>query len=77
MNNVAVHKILPKIILDLEKVSNNGQKRRDVLIGLRDSLAQALIGLDLSQVTESAVESLDELIARAEGNNGIANFWTR
>ena len=77
LNNVAVHKILPKIILDLETVSNNGQKRRDVLIGLRDSLAQALIGLDLSQVTESAVESLDELIARAEGNNGIANFWTR
>ena len=77
LNNIVLHKILPKIILDVEKVSTNGQKRRDVLIGLRDSLAQTLDGLDQSQVTESAVESLDELIARAEGNNGIANFWAR
>lgn len=77
LNNVVIHKILPKIILDVEKSSPNGQKRRDVLIGLRDSLAEALMGLDRSQVTESAVESLDELIARSEGNNGIANFWTR
>lgn len=77
LNNIVLHKILPKIILDVEKVSTNGQKRRDVLIGLRNSLAQTLDGLDQSQVTESAVESLDELIARAEGNNGIANFWAR
>ena len=61
----------------MEKTSTNGQKRRDVLIGLRDSLAQTLDGLDRSQVTEFAVECLDELIARAEGNNGIANFWAR
>ena len=77
LNNAVVHKILPKIILDVEKASANGQKRRDVLIGFRDSLAEALMGLDRSVVTESAVESLDELIARSEGNNGIANFWTR
>lgn len=77
LNNVALHKILPKIILDVEKASTNGQKRRDVLIGLRDSLALALDGLDQSQVTESAVGSLDELIERSAGNNGIANFWAR
>ncbi|VVN46264.1 McrB family protein [Pseudomonas fluorescens] len=77
LNNVVVHKILPKIILDVEKASSNGQKRRDVLIGLRDSLAQVLMELDRNQVTESAVESLDELIARSESNNGIANFWSR
>lgn len=77
LNNVAVHKILPKIILDVEKAAPNGQRRRDVLIGLRDALAQALEGLERSEVTESAVESLDELIARSESNNGIANFWTR
>ncbi|MCK0507275.1 McrB family protein [Aromatoleum anaerobium] len=77
LNNVVLHKILPKIILDVEKVATNGQKRRNVLISLRDSLAQALDGLDQSKVTESAVEALDQLIARSEGNNGIANFWAR
>lgn len=77
LNNVVLHKVLPKIILDTEKASTNGQKRRDLLIGLRDSLAQALGSLDLSEVTESAVDSLDKVIARSDGNNGIANFWAR
>ncbi|MCC2638236.1 MAG: hypothetical protein K0Q68_1955 [Moraxellaceae bacterium] len=77
LNNVAVQKILPKIILDVEKTTSRGEKRRDVLIGLRDALALALADLDAGKVTESAVDSLDELIARAEGNNGIANFWAR
>lgn len=77
LNNVAIQKILPKIILDVEKTTNRGGKRRDVLIGLRDSLAQALADLDAGQVTGSAVESLDEIIARSEGNNGIASFWAR
>ncbi|WP_346796320.1 AAA family ATPase [Halomonas sp. Bachu 37] len=76
-NNVVLHKILPKIILDIERPSTNGRKRYDVLIDFRDALAQALDGLDHSQVNESAIKSLDELIARSEGNNGIANFWAR
>lgn len=77
LNNVVLHKVLPKIILDTEKASSNGKKRRDLLIGLRDTLAEALKDLDSSDVTESAVDSLDQLIARSEGNNGIANFWAR
>lgn len=77
LNNLAVQKILPKIILDVEKLTSKGEKRRDVLIGLRDFLANALADLDASRVTESAVDSLDDIIARAEGNNGVANFWAR
>ncbi len=77
LNNVALHKILPKIVLDMEKASANGQKRRDVLIGLRDELQVQLLGHDESMMADSAVEALDDLIARAEGNNGIANFWAR
>lgn len=77
LNNIALHKILPKIVLDVEKTAANGTKRREVLIGLRDALAKELVGFDQSDVTDFAVEALDELIARAEGNNGIANFWAR
>ncbi|ATB33300.1 hypothetical protein [Melittangium boletus] len=77
LNAVALHKILPKISFDVEKTVAGGQKRREVLIGLRDALAKDLQGMDSAEVTESAVEALDGLIARAEGNNGIANFWSR
>lgn len=77
LNNVVLHKVLPKIILDTEKASATGQKRRDLLIGLRDSLAQTLARLNPVEVTDSAVDALDQLISRADGNNGIANFWAR
>ncbi|WP_217352965.1 McrB family protein [Vreelandella aquamarina] len=77
LNNVVLHKILPKIILDVEKPSTNGRKRYDLLIDFRDELEKTLDGLDETKVNESAIKSLDDLIARSEVNNGIANFWAR
>lgn len=77
LNNVILHKVLPKVILDVEKSAPDGRKRLDILNDLKDSLSEALKGLEPSEVTASAVQALEELIARASGNNGIANFWAR
>jgi len=77
LNNIVLHKILPKMVIELDKVTGIGAKRRDVLASLRNALAAELHDLNSVLVTESALDALDELIARAEGNNGIANFWAR
>ncbi len=77
LNNIVLHKILPKMIVELDKVTSTGAKRRDVLASLRNALTSELNGLNRTLVTESALDALDELLARAEGNNGIANFWAR
>ena len=77
LNNIVLHKILPKMVIELDKTTAAGAKRRDLLVGLRGVLEGELEDLDKALVTESAIDSLDELIARAEGNNGIANFWAR
>ena len=77
LNNIVLHKILPKMVVELDKTTATGAKRRDLLAGLRGALEGELDDLDRALVTESALDGLDELMARAEGNNGIANFWAR
>jgi hypothetical protein len=77
LNNVVLHKILPKLMLDTSRVGSDGRNKRDILIALRDDLATEMTGLDIGTVTESCVDALDSVIAGAEGNNGIANYWLR
>lgn len=77
LNNVVLHKILPKMIIELDKTSPMGGKRRDLLVGLREALAEELADVAETMVTESALFGLDGLMAHAESNHGIANFWAR
>lgn len=77
LNNIVLHKILPKIVVDLEKSSGSGKKRRELLDEFRNEVADILSEHNDGVVLESAVEALDALIAKADGNNGIANFWAR
>lgn len=77
LNNVILHKVLPKLMLDLGRKANDGRPRRDILLALRAELADRLQGLDRAAVTESCVEAMDHLIDAADGNNGIANYWLR
>jgi len=77
LNNVILHKVLPKLTLDTARTGTDGRKRRDVLIGMRDFLNAHLNRKALAPNVEDSVAMLDRLIAAAEGNNGIANYWLR
>jgi hypothetical protein len=77
LNNVVLHKILPKLMLDTARMAGDGRNKRDILIALRDDLATQMNGLKPETVTESCVDALDRVIVFAEGNNGIANYWLR
>lgn len=77
LNNVVLHKILPKITLDLERIASNGRQRRDILIDLRNVFAERLPLEELGAGADSCVARLDRLIALADQNNGIANYWFR
>lgn len=77
LNNVVLHKILPKVVIELDKTAPSGAPRRELLVALRDALAEALEGLDTAKVTESSVDALEHVLSRADSNNGIANFWAR
>lgn len=77
LNNVILHKVLPKLMLDLGRKANDGRPRRDILLALRAEIADRLQGLNRSEVTESCVDAMDHLIDASDGNNGIANYWLR
>ena len=77
LNNIVLHKVLPKLMLDLGRTSVEGKSRRDILLDLRAEVAESLDGMDRQAVSESSVDALDQIIAAADGNNGIANYWLR
>nr|WP_312295624.1 AAA family ATPase [Brevundimonas diminuta] len=77
LNNVVLHKIMPKLMFDASRTGGDGRLKRDILISLRDELADRMAGLDMSMTTESCVSALDRLIASAESNNGIVSYWWR
>jgi len=77
LNNVVLHKVLPKLMLDMSRTASDGRQRRDILLALRAEVEDSLQGMDRRAVTESCMDALDHLIAAADGNNGIANYWLR
>lgn len=77
LNNIVLQKILPKITLDTERAAPDGRNRRDILIALRDELEKQLDREKLALGADDCVARLDRLIAWAEQNNGIANYWLR
>lgn len=77
INNVLLHKVLPKLMLDLGRTSSDGRQRREILLALRAEVADHLQGMDGRAISESSIDALDHLIAAADGNNGIANYWLR
>ena len=77
LDNVVKQKILPKITLDTGRPAGDGRKRRDVLLALREALADRFEDLVAQSGEESSVGALDRLIAMADGNNSVANYWMR
>ena len=77
LNNIMLHKVLPKLMLDLGRTAGNGKSRRDILLDLRAKVAGSLEGMDHRAVSESSVDALDQVIAAADSNNNIANYWLR
>lgn len=77
LNNVILHKVLPKLTLDLERAGSDGRPRRETLLDLRDTLAERFLSDTLAPHVDSCVQKLDRLIAAAETNNGLAGYWVR
>jgi hypothetical protein len=77
LDNVVRQKILPKIALDTSRPTADGRKRRDVLVSLREALAERLGPPEAVNGEENSVRDLDRLIALADGSNKVANFWMR
>ncbi|MDX1751497.1 MAG: AAA family ATPase [Methylophaga sp.] len=77
LNNIVLHKILPKLMFDGEKVVRDSIARKDLLIGMRDYLEQRLKGLEQFDMTDSCIHELDRVISNAQANDWVVNYWSR
>lgn len=77
LNNIVLHKVLPKLMFDGERVVNGSLARKDLLIAMRDYLDQRLRGLESDQAITSSVFELDRVIRNAESNDWVVNYWSR
>lgn len=77
LNNVVLHKILPKLMFDGEKLTDGNVARKDRLIALRDYLNNYLKGLDSNETAFFCVDELDRVIRNAQSNDWVVNYWSR
>ncbi|MEQ9451098.1 MAG: AAA family ATPase [Pseudomonadales bacterium] len=77
LNNIVLHKLLPKLMFDGNKVVNESIARKDLLVGMRDYLEQQLTSLDNVGAVDSCIDELDRVIRNAEANDWVVNYWSR
>ena len=77
MNNVVLHKILPKLAFDVGRRTPGGGTRLEVLKSFASLLREMNQDLDAASVAEDAAAVLERLIQAAEDDNRIINFWSR
>jgi hypothetical protein len=76
LNNVLMHKVLPKLVVDVDKLAPTGEKRRDLLKRMAQFIGAKLQTMDEAPPDNASVR-LQQMLVRAEANHGIANFWAR
>ncbi|PSF05994.1 restriction endonuclease [Marinobacter fuscus] len=76
LNNIVLHKILPKLMFDGEKQVDGDLARKDILVAMRDYLDQQLTALD-KDGTDSCIEEFDRVIRNAKANDWVVNYWSR
>lgn len=77
LNNIVLHKLLPKLMFDGNKAVNESILRKDLLIGMRDYLEQQLIGFNSDGGIDSCIDEFDRVIRNAETNDWVVNYWSR
>lgn len=76
LNNIILHKILPKLLFDGNKKISENADKKDVLISMINYLKELLNGIELDEGSNCLIE-LDKLIRNANSNGWIVNYWTK
>lgn len=76
LNNFILHKILPKLMFDGEKISGEVQKK-DILIAFKNDMAEKLSDLADLPGIDYCINELKRVIEDAETNNWVVNYWSK
>lgn len=75
LNNIILHKVLPKLLFDGEKQVDASTQRKDILISLNQYLENNLVSLDNKY--DSSLVEVSRVIRDAEANDWTVNYWSR
>lgn len=76
LNNVILMKMMPKLTLDLGRMTSDGRSRRDHLLALLEHLSEEFVE-DQDLLDDFCVQRLDDLVKAGDANNGLASYWVR
>ena len=77
LNNIILHKVLPKLLFDGRKIDNQGRLREDTLRAMSMHLQNELNGLSFYDDADSSIAELQKVIGNAEANDWVVNYWSR
>lgn len=77
LNNFVLHKILPKLMFDGEQKAGNGEQKKEVMKDMLAFLKENLNGLTKEDCVDNCLVKLEEIIAKAEENDGQVNYWVK
>ncbi len=77
LNNIILHKVLPKLLFDGRKIDNQGKLREDTLRAMSMHLQNELNGLSFYDDADSSIAELLKVINNAEANDWVVNYWSR
>jgi len=77
LNNIVLHKVMPKLMFDGEKPVSEGRYRKDILLSMRDFLDGILDGFVDTSRFDHCLEELDRVIQNARSEDWVVNYWAR
>lgn len=76
LNNIVLHKILPKLLFDGNKKISEQNDKKDILISMSQYLAKEWEHIDLDKDSDSRIE-LQKLVSNGYVNDWIINYWSK
>lgn len=77
LNNIILHKILPKMLFDAEKNVNDTLTRKDILNQFLDEVRGQLNNLPEADISTNSVSEFEKIIEDAKSNDWVVNYWAR
>ena len=77
LNNIILHKILPKMLFDGEKNVNDTLTRKDILNQFLDEVRRQLNNLPETDISTNSVLEFEKIIEDAKSNDWVVNYWAR
>ena len=77
LNNIILHKILPKMLLDGEKKINDNTPRKEKIESFFVEIRRQLNNIPEGELSTNSVSEFEKIIEDAKSNDWIVNYWAR